>query len=363
MSTPQFSIFQNYEYRRKGLKCGNKECGAPKLAAGAKGSCGFGESRFYCDQCDPKPFEIGASSITGKDPCGDKVQPNQPPPGFCKAPQNDQDGRDGDPTWIRGNGGRICSGILNVEDITDAEQLKLLETRFLPEGTFEKPIGNYTNCSKSNLSQNYRDSCNSFNEVLAQYCALDTDKGCPRDPNGYEVKTCSRMVSSDPDYYICQNIANRYDTLSEVTKANFCTNYPDSYNCKCFNRSSNPDYQSLVNYYIANDKCWWLYCKDPNTNLIPNDIHESTQCPETVCQQSITITNPQEKSIVENNKMILDCSRSETNQSSTPSDENKKSSSLLLWILIPVVAIVLIGIILTVIFILKKKQNKTINKK
>jgi hypothetical protein len=142
--------------------------------------------------------------------------------------------------------------------------------------------------------------------ILKNLCSKNASSGCPNDMEQKAQINCSRLLSND--FPQCKELNSQFNDLTDYIKDTYCTANPTNYSCNCINRIYSDNYKALKKYYQINDKCWWLPCNSITNNLIPRDIHNSDNCPTTLCQQVVDITDPKDKAIVENNSFILDCS-------------------------------------------------------
>ncbi|GHV58477.1 hypothetical protein AGMMS49579_26070 [Spirochaetia bacterium] len=158
-----------------------------------------------------------------------------------------------------------------------------------------KQLNNYK--SKFQFTPGFKEN---YDNMMENFCS-GTSSSCPKN-----ATSCSKLLALDNDGNTCRKwLATMPNTVSDYLKNNFCLNNPDSKDCACINRASNPVYikASLAgkNY---NPGCWYLPCTDNNV-LIPSDINAS-KCPSEICEVIYDAAAGQDI-ILKDNQTFINC--------------------------------------------------------
>jgi len=158
----------------------------------------------------------------------------------------------------------------------------------------------------------------------------------------------------------------------------FCDKYPDTIECRCINRTSNPDY-NIINKTMTSripDGCWWIPCKDTFTYLVPSDVLSGGKdCQATYCGVFLdnigTSTIDQNNISCTNNQNTIAPSEDTNDDGSdvnlnidTDSGKNKDSNNekpknnLTLYIIIGVVVFVILLIIIIAIIVASRSGSR-----
>src|SRR5579864_3712283 len=122
------------------------------------------------------------------------------------------------------------------------------------------------------------------NTLYSAFCGKRVDSPCPSKLAG----GCSRFLALDETGNACRRWMSTLprDTQDAVMR-DYCLRN-DTIDCKCINRTSDPDYErvkDLNNYFT--DNCWYKPCANSeNVYLVPNRLSENA-CATNVCQQII----------------------------------------------------------------------------
>lgn len=110
-------------------------------------------------------------------------------------------------------------------------------------------------------------------------CSQPTTVGCI---NG---EKCSPVFSLSQIGDYCRNQYKRLSSSDRDTYIeNFCLRNEDIKECKCVNRSLNPDYQKLKLGNPYSDACWYIPCTDRMRYFAQSDFDKPLQCPKNICQ-------------------------------------------------------------------------------
>jgi len=133
----------------------------------------------------------------------------------------------------------------------------------------------------SNLNQVY-ESVKKFgnnNPIQNAFCQTKVNT-CPQEMIG----GCSRYFSVNPDGDYCRKIFNdQTDAQKDIAIANYCSRN-DTVDCKCANRSNDPDYVKLKQGNPFPDSCWYIPCANAQRYLVPSEFKHNPNCPENICQ-------------------------------------------------------------------------------
>ena len=110
-------------------------------------------------------------------------------------------------------------------------------------------------------------------------CQQPTTIGCPT------IGTkCSPIFSRSEIGDYCRQ---KYGLLSDGDRDTVIENYclrNDTEECKCANRSNNPDYTKLKQGNPYSDACWYIPCANRSRYFVPSDFNKQIQCPQNICQ-------------------------------------------------------------------------------
>lgn len=102
-------------------------------------------------------------------------------------------------------------------------------------------------------------------------------------PPGY-TSGCSRYLSSESDGDYCRSIFNNLsDAEKDSAIANYCSRNSTE-DCKCANRSFDPDYVRLKQGNPFSDACWYIPCANSANYLVPSEFNKNPDCPANICQ-------------------------------------------------------------------------------
>lgn len=126
---------------------------------------------------------------------------------------------------------------------------------------------------------------NTYNNIIMPaFCSKETSVGCPKNESGRIQTTCSILRAETPAGQLCRNWAVDHPELANEAAKNYCQNH-DTFECACFNRGNDLEYQSFKQY-VPNvpDSCWYRPCTVPTYNFIPSEL-KNIPCPLDVCQK------------------------------------------------------------------------------
>jgi hypothetical protein len=117
------------------------------------------------------------------------------------------------------------------------------------------------------------------NSLTKAFCGSKTFT-CPIDMVG----GCSRYFSNEKDGDYCRDLYNNMTpTEKDSVIMNYCTrNQTDD--CKCANRSTNPEYQKLKQGNPFSDACWYIPCSNDQQFFTPSEFSGNPDCPSNICQ-------------------------------------------------------------------------------
>ena len=155
------------------------------------------------------------------------------------------------------------------------------------------PIIGYQSIGDGNLQCIYgRDKISSLNQVYESvkkfgnnnpiqnaFCQTKVNT-CPQEMIG----GCSRYFSIGPDGNYCRKLFNdQTDSQKDIAIAGYCSRN-NTIDCKCANRSNDPDYIRLKQGNPFPDSCWYIPCANQQRYLVPSEFHHNPDCPANICQ-------------------------------------------------------------------------------
>ena len=113
--------------------------------------------------------------------------------------------------------------------------------------------------------------------VLSETC-FQTTENCPVDPlTQKKMPLCSRYVSPDKTGETCRQeaLVPGNETAFQTRMEEYCRTEttPD---CRCIDRSTTQIYDALRTGSINDDGCWWKWCADSKSFLVPPNITKAT---------------------------------------------------------------------------------------
>lgn len=217
---------------------------------------------FYCYDTVPCGYTGGVQDMeVGKSGCP-RLCPDQ---NVCLKPDRQEcsiglDSKGQDPllvvTWDERAPNLRC--VYDLDRIDRADQLRVFDAKF--------------------------DTDASVNSLMGAFCGKHVSAHCADGLKG----ECSRYLSLDEEGKLCREwLASRPRDGQDAAMRDYCLNN-DTLDCKCINRTNDPDYirlKSLGNYF--SDNCWFKPCSNSESiYLVPNRV-SSAQCATNVCQQII----------------------------------------------------------------------------
>lgn len=161
----------------------------------------------------------------------------------------------------------------------------------------------------------------SYYKIMRKYCSKESTQ-CLIDPiTNKPVSKCSKVTASlkDPDAQVCRlwynglNNVNRDSFIGDVCQDGSKTE------CKCAKRDLSDDYKAFQKAVLEKiqssseniipDSCWYMPCKsnDPVYLVGSTDIHNSTNCPTTICQAIYNVEGTTGNVTIDNNKNYIAC--------------------------------------------------------
>jgi len=147
-----------------------------------------------------------------------------------------------------------------------------------------------------------------FSSLLSEAC-FRTTTDCPMDPlTGEKMPLCSQFVSPNQTGATCRQQAFLQDKEKEYENRmeSYCRREttPD---CRCINRTNVLVYDKLKTDNPLNDGCWWRWCSDSNSFLVPPDIVKNSD-PDKCVQVKKEIAQE-----INNNVQTLECCQLQNN--------------------------------------------------
>ena len=216
---------------------------------------------FYCNDTTPCGYTNGVQDLeVGKSPC----RWSCPDQNVCLKPDRFEcaiglDSKNNDPltliTWDQRAPNLKCMYDLNKIDKID--QLRAYSSKFKDD---------------------------SINTVMGAFCGKRVSTDCAAGLGG----ECSRFLAVNDGGRVCREwMASLPRDSQDAVMRDYCL-ANDTEDCKCINRTTDPDYQrlkSLGNYF--SDRCWYRPCANSESiYLVPNRVG-SAECAANVCQQII----------------------------------------------------------------------------
>lgn len=123
--------------------------------------------------------------------------------------------------------------------------------------------------------------------VIDPLCEVPTEFGCMDNS-----KTCSPLFSKSLIGNYCRDEYSKLNASGRDTvMQDYCIRHPDSDECKCVSRSSEPNYVRLKVGNPYSDACWYTPCTNRFQYFIPSEFEREIQCPQNVCQLVYNISD------------------------------------------------------------------------
>jgi len=155
-------------------------------------------------------------------------------------------------------------------------------------------------------------SATDMDKCTAHFCQQPVEVGsCNVDPEtGEPFEKCSKFRATGDEGNFCRIWLNSQDEITQRTAIQeYCLNHPDSGDCKCISRTSDPIYNDVVDSLVANpinDGCWWKPCKNSDVYLVTPDLANPT-CPENICQSIINVVDVENDVDINNIQQNIQC--------------------------------------------------------
>lgn len=161
----------------------------------------------------------------------------------------------------------------------------------------------------------------SYYEIMRKYCSKESTQ-CLIDPiTNKSVSECSKVTASlkDPDAQVCRLWYNGLNDTNRDSFIDYVCQDDSKTECKCAKRGFSEDYKAFQEAVrnkiksssenIIPDSCWYMPCKsnDPVYLVGSSDIHNSTNCPKTICQTIYNVDGTIGNVTIENNKNYIAC--------------------------------------------------------
>jgi len=190
--------------------------------------------------------------------------------------------------------------ILPNSEVVSEDGAKLVQCVY-PDAIFDSPtvIDDYR--------RNFGDD-QEFALLLSEAC-FRTTTDCPMDLlTGEKMPLCSQFVSPNQTGATCrqQALLPGNDQEFENRMESYCRREttPD---CRCINRTTNLAYDSLKTDTPLDDGCWWRWCADSSSFLVPPRIVKATD-PDKCIEVKKDIARD-----VNNNVQTLECCQLQNN--------------------------------------------------
>jgi len=191
-------------------------------------------------------------------------------------------------------------------------------------------VSDFENASLADLNKyasDLNDTDRNYDEIMTRWCSQQVSRNCPNDPMTAETPTtCSRLHQTGTSKsQACQDwITNKGSTGNDrnnyvdAVGSLYCSNFPDSDECKCVNRGIDPTYQKLKSGAPYNDGCWYNPCTTQHSNFyyVPSDVNvelNPDMCPQNFCL-SFTEQSSYNQQYIRDNEVLLNCDFSETEE-------------------------------------------------
>lgn len=199
-------------------------------------------------------------------------------------------------------------------------------------------VNQATSANPSVYIPSYRDlNIDTLNSLRYQFCFAPeplNEQYCPEIPNynsTSENVRCSRIVSTNQQYNNSMDASNkvrcsqlyteltdpkndRYSDTSAVFRQ-YCSRYPESYDCQCFARAGNNLYQQTKDALggaAVNDVCWYKPCSFQTNIFVPSELlNAPASCPS-ACANVIIAADVKGKVDINNVSMNNTCFRAAT---------------------------------------------------
>lgn len=155
--------------------------------------------------------------------------------------------------------------------------------------------------------------------VMRAFCG-GTSEQCT-----FNVKLCSKLKSLDESGVMCREWLSSLptDELRDSVRREFCLNN-NTDDCKCINRSKQPDFIKLRNgmdaQTLASTRCWYKPCEN-NSNILL-DVEQKQQCIANVCQNIIN-AHARGNIDINTNTSNINCSFTKQQMAQADSERNK----------------------------------------
>lgn len=163
--------------------------------------------------------------------------------------------------------------------------------------------------------------------------------------------SCSPIFSQSNIGDYCRSmLAKMSKSASDTLIENYCIKNENAEECKCINRSTNPDYIRLKNHgNIYPDACWYTPCLNKMHYFVTSRFDEPVSCPANICQEVYNISKTADINL-DNLKHEINCDFS--NGGVIPSSYNG-GVELPTWLYVATLIVVLAFIM---VFALKRRR-------
>lgn len=141
-----------------------------------------------------------------------------------------------------------------------------------------------------------------MNDLIDPVCNQTVNFGCP-----HLQFDCSPIFSQSEVGDYCRK---QFSLLTpggrDTVMENYCLRHTNAPECKCANRSLNPDYVKLKLGNPYPDFCWYIPCANRFQYFTPSEFDAVDGCPKNICQIVYDISQVHDVHI-DNIKQDINC--------------------------------------------------------
>jgi hypothetical protein len=203
---------------------------------------------------------------------------------------------------------------------------------------YEKKYGKYEKDPTTWLTQEDAPYSSNYDDIMVHFCSQRSTT-CNIDPytitnnkGGSSTPTvapyCSLLKSATPEGLKCRawldnHGMDKYSLMSRIGNI-YCKENQNSYDCRCFNRTLNSDFNGIQGYFAPeiSPACYYVPCADPTNYIVGSDIMKSYQadegsggnpygfyCGDTICANILNMQtdDPDSYGELEGNTLYVQC--------------------------------------------------------